>query len=177
MAVSPADAAPCALVDAAATWALIDEMVAGGVPRVAIGRHIGQRSSLQLSRGRIQARHARSVAGLHRAWSHGDTPAGTSDAGDISELLDAVADVAVARRANASWRRSAACRGRPTWLWFPARGDLETGRAGKRVCGACTVRAECLAAHIDEIDGTFGGLFAGERRALRRERARGEVAS
>ena len=66
------------------------------------------------------------------------------------------------------WRSAAACRTRPAWMWFPADGDTVTEAKAKRVCSACGVRAECLAANLERADGIFGGLNAEERQALER---------
>lgn len=72
-------------------------------------------------------------------------------------------------RIDQTWRTQAACRNRPPWMWFPARGDHETMAAAKKVCAACFVRVECLAANLDKKEGVYGGLSARERRTIRSE--------
>ena len=66
------------------------------------------------------------------------------------------------------------CQGLDPDLWFPPRGREGaplTARA-KQVCSECVIREACLAHAIehDEVHGTWGGLSADERRALRRRR-------
>ena len=62
-------------------------------------------------------------------------------------------------------------------LWFPEKHKgKNTAEAAKRVCMSCTVRAECLDAHLDEQHGVWGGMTERERRVLR-QRRRGSVAA
>lgn len=188
LAVTPADAAPGAKIDAAPTWRLIDEMIAAGVPKVRIATGIGQKGpGLQLSRRQVSARNAAAVADLHARWRsgelvlsrhdrHGNTYTATpppADRGraDVSDLLVELAEIIDARREHAGWRQHAACRGRPGYLWFPARGDTRTLEAGLAICKACPVRDQCRSAHLDEPAGTYGALPAGRRRQLRQEPA------
>lgn len=76
---------------------------------------------------------------------------------------------------NLDWRDDALCRETDPddVVWFPARG--ESGRTAKRICGLCTVRAECLADAltypVSEDSGVRGGLSERERKKLRREAA------
>jgi len=71
------------------------------------------------------------------------------------------------------WRHHAACVGYDEDLFFPLgsteASDAEGDRA-KAVCGSCPVRKSCLewAPEVGVDDGIFGGLTAGERRALKR---------
>jgi hypothetical protein len=185
--VSPADAAAGARVDAAATWKLIDEMVAAGAPKSRIAEALGQSGpGLQLGRDTVAARNARAVADLHRRWTAGEVtferrdshggvrvavaPPRRRDPADVSDLLLELAEIVEERNAQ-PWRSSAACRGRPQYLWFPARGDHRTVKAGLDICAACTVRADCRAANLDRTEGTYGGLTAGARRRRREEDA------
>jgi len=185
LAVTPAAAADCARVPATRTWELIDAMLAAGVPRVRIAEAIGQRGALQLGRGLIHARHARAIARLHADWQAGRVeldkrdsygrsvavaaPTVRRERADVSDLIIELAEIVEARNEQREWRASAACRGRPTYLWFPARGDMETLERGLRICQACVVRAQCRAAHLDERDGVYGGLTGNARRQLRSE--------
>ncbi|NND75986.1 MAG: hypothetical protein HKN44_13370 [Ilumatobacter sp.] len=196
LAVTPADIADGGRVDAAPSWELIDEMVAVGVPKAQIAEQLGQQGpGLQLSRTSLSARNAAAVADLHRRWrtgawvaerrtKHGNRPlprpepAATpvevtptrqaTTSADISELLLELAEIVEERNAQ-PWRAQAACRNRPPWMWFPARGDLDTMRRALKVCRSCTVRAECRAANIDRPDGIFGALTAKARRDIRRQ--------
>lgn len=184
LSVTPIDAADGAKVDAASTWRLIDQMVSAGVPLVRIAEGVGQKGpGLQLSRNLIAAKNARSVAELHEAWMAGtitlvkrDRHGGTvvaeppsrekQPSADISDLLLDLAEIVEERNAQ-QWRKNAACRGRPTYLWFPARGDHRTADKALKICGACMVRDECRSANIDKRDGIFGGLTGKARRDLR----------
>lgn len=71
---------------------------------------------------------------------------------------------------TAGWRDLAACRGVDPDLFFPERG--ESTEPAKAVCAVCPVRVKCLAAHIGESVGVFGGLSARQRKSLRSERWR-----
>jgi hypothetical protein len=63
------------------------------------------------------------------------------------------------------WREQAACRGADTSMFFPERG--EDAEAAKAVCSTCPVREECLAEHLFEPLGIWGGHSERERRVLR----------
>lgn len=82
---------------------------------------------------------------------------------------------------DASWEADALCQQigdtpRPTpfdpdaTVFFPGIGS--TAREGKRICGMCDVRPQCLDAVMDlpaaQDHGIRGGLTEKERRALRR---------
>lgn len=184
LAVTPADAADGTRIDAAPTWALIDEMVASGAAKLEIAAAIGQSGPLQLARTTVTARNARAVAELHEGWCAGRVTLGRRDcwgnytvaqpparerppAADISDLYLELAEIVEERAEQAEWRNRAACRGRPAYLWFPGRGDGETAARGLTVCGWCPVREQCRSANFDQAVGTFGGLTAARRRALR----------
>jgi hypothetical protein len=169
LAVSPADRADGAKIGAAPTWVLIDEMLAAGVPKVRIAQHIGQRGpGLQLSRNLVSARNARAVAELHARW-RAPPPIERRPPADISDLLLDLAEIVEERNAQ-PWRAQAACRNRPTYLWFPARGDAETADKATLICRSCLVRSECRQANLDQPVGIFAGLSAQARREIRRER-------
>lgn len=71
------------------------------------------------------------------------------------------------------WADSAACVGLDPVLFFPPREGPNSGTsAAKAVCAQCPVRLECLdwALTYNENTGVWGGLSAGERRTLKRER-------
>ncbi|MDP9223588.1 MAG: hypothetical protein M3P18_06975 [Actinomycetota bacterium] len=59
---------PHALVDAAESWRLIDELIAAGVRKYEIARWLGQHGAgLQLRRTRVLARHATQIQEIHDA--------------------------------------------------------------------------------------------------------------
>jgi WhiB family redox-sensing transcriptional regulator len=76
-----------------------------------------------------------------------------------------------------SWRKDAACRGKPTATFFPERGPEEklAVAAAKEICASCPVRRRCLEAGMSESRGIWGGLTPPERRRLR-DQQRGAVA-
>lgn len=184
--VSPADVADGSRIDPGPTWALVDEMIAAGVPKARIAEGIGQRGpGLQLSRNSISPRNARAVAELHRRWRAGEVvltrthrhtgtrviappPPERRQTADISDLLLELAEIVEERNAQA-WRADAACRNRPTYLWFPAKGDNRTADHATKICRACMVRAECRAANLDQPHGIYFGLSAKARKEIRTE--------
>jgi WhiB family redox-sensing transcriptional regulator len=69
---------------------------------------------------------------------------------------------------NEEWRQHAACRGMPTELWFPKKGDNHAQSAAKEICAACPVRQECYDYALDvaqevELLGTWGGTSQKQR--------------
>lgn len=68
------------------------------------------------------------------------------------------------------WRKDAACKGKDTNLWFPARGDYLTAREAKAICATCPVRQECLDDGLREKVGIRGGLSEKERQRMRGRR-------
>ena len=66
-----------------------------------------------------------------------------------------------------TWLEQAECKGMSPSLFFPERGDVNGVHEAKKVCAACVVRDECLAANAMERDGIFGGLSPIERRNYR----------
>ena len=67
-----------------------------------------------------------------------------------------------------SWMDRGLCAEVDPELHFPEKGG--SARAAKRVCRACTVRAECLDYALgvgDRLYGVWGGLSERERRPLR----------
>jgi len=79
--------------------------------------------------------------------------------------------------ADLDWQTFGACAGGDPELWFPERG--ESCKEAKAVCAGCVVRAECLehALARPEKFGVWGGKSERERRRLRRDRVRLQVAS
>lgn len=175
---------PGSLVVAAPTWRIIETLLSRGWTKRAIARAIGSgtENGLQLRRTTITRANAAKVAALldqpvpetvGKAWSAKYRSEGVEpepevvryDARDnvtlrLVELLEERID-------QNHWRKDAACRTRPPWLFFPARGDHKTLAAAKKICGACFVRDECLAANLDEREGVYGGLSGHERRVMR----------
>lgn len=185
--VTPLAAADGAKVDAGPTWELLDAMFAAGVPKSTVATHLGVGKSIQFSRRQIAARNARAVKDLYDRWVAGEVvlerrdswgntrtitpPAPPPRPQDDWEarwgIFTELAEIIEARNVQ-RWRARAACWKRPPYLWFPARGDTETMRAALKVCRSCPVRTECADAHAGEIDGLWGGLTPGQRRARRR---------
>lgn len=71
LAVTPADAADGARVDATRTWEQVNDLVAAGMPRRQIAEHLGQTRALNLGRSLVTARSARIIADLHRQYLAG----------------------------------------------------------------------------------------------------------
>lgn len=75
------------------------------------------------------------------------------------------------------WRERAACRGKPSELFFPPKPLIAANyRIAKAICETCEVREQCLALviRLDAMDdrwGMFGGMTPSERRRLRSDRA------
>lgn len=74
-------------------------------------------------------------------------------------------------RQRPRWMARAACRGQPTELFFPVRG--EDVRPALELCRECPVRRECAEYALGSTAGTlavsgiWGGLSARQRRRLR----------
>lgn len=68
------------------------------------------------------------------------------------------------------WMDEAVCAQTDPDVFFPGWGDATAVRHSKAVCRVCPVRAECLKFGLRDEYGTWGGLTANERRALRQER-------
>ena len=88
-----------------------------------------------------------------------DGAPGASEDGDERHLLSVTVDP--------FWRDEAACRGYEPALFFPERGDSAGMRWALGVCAGCDVRLSCLAEHILEDDGVFGGTSGRQRRLMR----------
>lgn len=187
LAVTPSHGAGGSRVDAAATEQHIATLLFRGWTKKAISEAIGNKGPLQVGgTGTVLRKTAAAIAALldqsvpetvGKSWSAHykrqeaplEEPAEPTpiayDARDRVTL--ALVELLEARIDQNGWRRDAACRGRASWMFFPARGDHRTLAAAKKVCGACLVRDECLAANIGERDGVYGGLSARERRTMR----------
>lgn len=71
-----------------------------------------------------------------------------------------------------SWRDFAACRGKPSYLFFDHDGEtyaekMQRETTAKALCAVCPVTEECLE-DGKNLDGIWGGLSAAERRGRRR---------
>lgn len=187
--VMPSAAKPGSLQPAGSTWRLIDEMVAAGVPKVAVARYLGQTGGgLQLSRRMVHQETVVRVKEMYARWLSHDLvltgrghrhvrvpvrvmpPVKVVEFPDRSQILVGLVEV-LESRLGEGWRSDAACRNRPTYLWFPARGDSVTAAKALQICRSCLVRQTCLDANVGERDGIFGGLTGKQRRALRRDLA------
>lgn len=196
MAVTPADGgANRRIIDAGPTWVLLDEMINAGVPKVAIGTALGTKGpGLQIARTTVSPENRDKIYALHARWIAGDwTPVKRDRWGgavvklapprtpisreqrisaydDRAALITALAE-AVEARNERPWRNQAACRGRPSSLWFPQRGDTVTFNAAVKICKACICRRDCLMANLDEREGIYGGMGSRARAQLRAELA------
>jgi WhiB family transcriptional regulator, redox-sensing transcriptional regulator len=74
--------------------------------------------------------------------------------------------VSVMERAD-DWRRRAACLGESPETFFPARGDNRGRDRALEFCERCEVKSECLAEHLFEGDGIYGGTSARIRKRMR----------
>lgn len=186
LAVVPTQGADGSRVPAGPVWADVNRLLGRGWTKSAIAKAIGQQGGgLQLGTEVVTRRHARAIHALldepvptdvGRAWSAHHQALAVPEVEDepISVRYDARDNVTLrlvelleARIDENPWRKQAACAGRPPWMFFPARGDHRTLAAAKKVCGACFVRDQCLAANLDERDGVYGGLSGHERRVMR----------
>ena len=104
-----------------------------------------------------------------RLWTQDDHFARAAQELPEVKRLD-LAEIVETRNAQ-PWRANAACRNRPTYLWFPAKGDHYTADKAMQICRACIVRDECRAANIDQPAGIFAGLSAKARKEIRTERS------
>lgn len=170
---------------------MVDRLVAAGVPKVRIAERIGQRSALQLAvRGnQVSRKHATVIRAMVaeldngtlvtvKRSRHGERTIAPppkapvertrAEHDEIDALVLTLAEILERRIDENDWRKDAACRGRPTWLFFPARGDHATLDKAKRICAACIVRPQCLDANLTQKDGIFGGTSDRARRELRR---------
>ena len=69
------------------------------------------------------------------------------------------------------WFDRAACRGHPTGLWFPERGEVVSVEA-LQLCAGCPVWSQCLdASMFPRLEhGIWGGRGEASRRRIRRKR-------
>lgn len=194
LAVMPIDGADGSRIPLGPTLENVNQLLARGWTKRAIAHAIGQTSgALQLGENTITRGNARAIAALldqpvpdnvGRSWSlHHQAQAGpdVADEPDDEEVrkvhqsrdrvLLSLVELLEARIDQNYWRRDAACRNQPSWIFFPARGDHVTLAAAKKICGTCLVREECLQANLQERDGVYGGLSGRERRLLRSEEA------
>lgn len=174
---------------------LVARLIAAGVPKVRIAERLGQKGTgLQLGQQLITRRNAAAVRQMaaeldagtlvtikhHRNGDRVIAPPGSVTPPDqLREALEdrdklylELAEILEQRIDDAEWHATAACRGRPAWMFFPARGDIIAIRAARKVCAACIVRGRCLEANLDQPDGIFAGTSPMQRRKLRADRDR-----
>lgn len=60
-----------------------------------------------------------------------------------------------------TWTDRAACKGLPTRIFFPERG--QTAALAKQICARCDVRDQCAAAGAQEARGVWGGTSPVDR--------------
>lgn len=80
------------------------------------------------------------------------------------------------------WREAAACRGKPTIIFFPVSvlgvsANLERYKQAESICATCTVTQQCLEMMLvyestDDKWGMYGGKTPAERRVIRDQRRR-----
>ena len=72
-----------------------------------------------------------------------------------------------------AWVQRGACRGSGIGAYFPQSGAASAASAAKAVCAVCTVRGECLAYALADLQlqGVWGGTTEPERRSLRGQAA------
>lgn len=192
MAVTPAD---CGfnrrVIPAGPTWALLDEMIAAGIPKSTIATALGVGASLQIKHTTVSPANRDKVYALHQRWIAGDWRPARRDSHGGSwpclppasrritkeqraeayhnrmTLMGALAD-ALEARVERPWRNQSACRGRPPYMWFPQRGDTTTRDAAIRICNSCPVRRQCLMAGpaAEASVDPFGGVEVGLRAEL-----------
>ncbi|MCP4794234.1 MAG: WhiB family transcriptional regulator [Actinomycetia bacterium] len=153
--------------------------------RVSVARalHGPEARSLQLGRKEITVASDRAVKAFFEDWkaeqpveeiSYEDALAEERRVLALREdALSPLLKLLERRIDENSWRRHAACRGRPSNLFFPERGfgsDVVI-RQAKEICGSCTARDQCLEAHMSTKTGVYGGTTPRERRALRVQRS------
>jgi len=70
---------------------------------------------------------------------------------------------------STAWLVRAACRGVPTFLFYPTRGEVPSALV-RGLCQCCPVAEECLSTALAMHDtyGVWGGLTGSQRRPLRR---------
>lgn len=183
--VMPAHQAGGSRVPAGPVWEDINVLLSRGWTKRSIARAIGNpdANALQVGTQVVTRRNADAIhalldqpvpADVGAAWSA--RYRATMDPGEAPEapvyddrdrVTLALVELLEARIDERAWRARSACRTKPTWMFFPARGDHETVKAAKAVCATCPVSAECLAANLQERDGIYGGLSGRERRDLR----------
>jgi hypothetical protein len=191
LAVTPAHAPAGTRIPAGPVHEQVARLVAAGVPKARIAERIGQTGpGLQLGKRMVTRAHADAIRSMIdeldagvlvtvKRSRYGDQviapPATENDTpatDDTDDLLLAFVEMLEERIDERDWRQNAACRGRPSWLFFPARGDKTTLQMAKRVCAACIVRDACLTANLDEPVGIYAGTSPKQRRRIRLERRR-----
>lgn len=69
-----------------------------------------------------------------------------------------------------AWYSRAACRGLDPALFYPTRGEINSGKRNWpafAVCASCPVRADCLEEGLYEAHGIWGGTTERERVRMR----------
>jgi WhiB family redox-sensing transcriptional regulator len=67
------------------------------------------------------------------------------------------------------WLADALCADHDVDMWFPEPGHegRQTAVKARRICQACPVQLQCLAANIHEEHGIYGGATERQRRQIR----------
>lgn len=194
LAVTPADIADGARVADLQARETLAMLVAAGMPKTQIAERLGVHiSNLFKGSGQVTARIHRAFAELRaeleagqltyeRRWrgtvvgtvtipAPNRQPANRHARARNADRVTLELATLLENRGDQNWRRSAACRGRPAWMWFPSSTDRDTIAAALRVCRSCIVRDDCLAANLHEPDGIWGATLPEERAQLRRSSA------
>jgi hypothetical protein len=67
------------------------------------------------------------------------------------------------------WVPDGLCIGEAYDVFFPPRTTSTDYKTAKAICDSCPSRYACLAEHIGEVFGCFGGTAPGDRKAIRRK--------
>jgi WhiB family redox-sensing transcriptional regulator len=162
MAVTADAAGPVALVDARPTQQLVDELVATGLSRSAIGRMAGIRApGVGLSLGDRWV-YKRTADAIGKVADEVLRPRKRST--QVSRIGRLVASL------DQEWRAEAACRSTPKAVFFPEHAGVVPARAAA-LCAGCPVADPCLEfALVSRSIGVWAGTSEADRRRMRRRR-------
>lgn len=180
LAVMPTDIADGGRVDAAQTWANIDELRSRGWSKRQIARAIGQNSQgLQLAATTVTAGNARAIAALLEqpvpaCYGRTEPPEPEAPTDDHERAVVPLDPLRLLLRERPDLPHELLHRGAcrhddvPNWIFYATEDDHETISAAKAICETCPVRDACLdyAVASGERWGIWGGRTAEERHEL-----------
>lgn len=189
LAVSIHDAADGAYVSATDVPEIVATLTSRGWTKSAIARrvHGPEARALQLDGQQITAGNLRALRALldepapeaTTAWAHKYLKEAAEDDQDDDEV-DRWANRAAAdpydllrlpEDLDSSWKQQASCRRPeyPTYMFFPARGDVKMLAAARAVCARCPVHVECREyASVIGATGVWGGKSEKQRKRTER---------